>query len=98
MARLGVYPIKGHGLVIDCQHDFFADLQTRIVAPLRTPGDPAVSSSRLNPQVEVDGQSYRMATQLLRAVDRRDLGPLVVRLDDDDFAIMAALDLLISGF
>lgn len=98
MAQFGVYEIKGRGLVLDCQHDFLSDLNTRVVAPLRVAGDPIGSFARLNPEVEVNGRRYRIAMQLLRAVDRRDLGPLVVRLDDDDFTIMAALDLLISGF
>ena len=57
MTQFDVYHIVGQGLVVDCQNDLFDDLGSRIVAPLREPEDPAVSRSRLNPLVTLDGES-----------------------------------------
>lgn len=98
MAQFGVYEIKGRRLVLDCQHDALSDLDSRVVAPLSPLGDPIIGFARLNPEVEVSGRRYKVAMQLLRAINRRELGRLVAQLDDDDFAIKSAIDLLISGF
>lgn len=98
MPQFGVYRVKGQRLVIDCQHEFLSELESRVIAPLQPIGKPTVDFARLNPEVEVGGRRYRVAVQLLRAVDRRELGRSVAQLDGEDFAIKAALDLLISGF
>ena len=98
MAQFDAHEIKGHGLVVDCQSHFLRDLQSRVVAPLRDADEPSVSTSRLNPLVSIDGKNYRVATQFMRAVDRRQLGPIVASLRDHEYAIKGAIDLLVSGF
>lgn len=98
MSQFGVYEIKGHSLVIDLQHDLFSDLRSRVIAPLRDPAEPSVTSSRLHPLVEVEERQYRVATHLMRAVERRELSRIVTLLDDEEFKIRSALDLLFSGF
>ena len=98
MTQFDVYHIVGQGLVVDCQNDLFDDLGSRIVAPLREPEDPAVSRSRLNPLVTLDGESYRVATQFLRAVYARRLTDRVGSLRHHEYDIKGAIDLLISGF
>ena len=98
MAQVDVYRIDGYGLVVDCQSDLLDEMGSRVVAPLRDPEDPSVSKSRLNPLVMLDGMSYRVGTQFLRAVYRRQLGSSVGSLRIHDYEIKRAIDFLINGF
>lgn len=98
MAQFDLYRIDGHGVVVDCQSDLLADLRSRIVAPLRIDGEPTVSASRLNPCIEVEGITYRLATQFLRSVDRRQLGVRIGSATAHEWDIKTALDMLVSGF
>lgn len=98
MAQFDVYRIEGYGLVVDCQSDLLDELGSRVVAPLRDPEDSSVSKSRLNPLVAFDGTHYRIGTQFLRAVYRRQLGHSVGSMRVHEYEIKGALDFLINGF
>ena len=98
MAQFDVYRIAGYGLVVDCQNDVLDDLGSRVVAPLRDADDVSVSKSRLNPLVTVDGANYRVGTQFLRAVYRKQLSDRVGSLRIHEYEIKAAIDMLVSGF
>ncbi len=98
MAQFDVYRIESGGLVLDCQSDLLSDLGSRVVAPLRPADDTAVSRTRLNPLIELNQGTYRVATQFVRAVDRRHLGTRVGSAAGQEWEIKAALDMLISGF
>lgn len=98
MAQFDVYRVTGDRLVVDCQHDLLSDLPSRIVAPLRPAGDAVVQAARLNPVVDIDGSRFRIATQFLRAIERRELKDYVGSLAAYEYEIKAALDMLISGF
>ena len=72
-------------------------LDTIVVAPL----EPAASGrfvDRLNPHVEVEGQSFVLIIQELVTVRRSVLGDPRGSIASDRDAIIAALDLLFSGF
>ena len=84
--------------LLDVQSDLLDSLATRIVVPLCKPdvlsGKPA---ERLNPAFEVEGRKLFMLTLELAGVSRRALGERVTNLAAERAAIIAALDLAITG-
>ncbi len=98
MARFDVYRGKGRpDLLLDCQSNLLHDLKTRFVVPLRPLDRAPPPTNRLNPVFVIEQQSWIMMTQAAAAVSVRELGPLVVSMIEEDFAIANALDLLIYG-
>lgn len=98
MARFDVYrPGDRPGYLLDCQTDLLSDLGTRFVVPLllRETMPPAVS--RLNPILNIAGESHVMATQLAASVPSRGLGRRVGSLREEADRIVGALDFLITG-
>lgn len=87
----------GDGLVIDCQSNLLADLNTSLVAPLVARDQAPAPARRLNPVFVVDGADHVMVTQFASAVERRKLGAVVTSLADRSFEIVDAFDILISG-
>jgi toxin CcdB len=84
--------------LLDVQSDLLDALATRIVVPLCKPdvlsGKPA---ERLNPAFEVEGRRLLMLTPELAGVPRKALGERVANLAVERAAIVAALDLAITG-
>jgi toxin CcdB len=99
MARFDIYRngAKGGGLLLDCQADLLAHLNTRLVAPLLPPADAPKPAGRLNPTFEVGGNAYVMVTQYASAIEVRELGPKIGSLAVHDHEIMNALDFLLTG-
>lgn len=79
------------------QSDLVSDLNSAVVAPL-IPRERMIGAERLNPVVSVDGREFWLATHELFAVDRRILKNQVATLGPNRDAIVAALDLLFTGF
>jgi toxin CcdB len=98
MARYDVYRGAVDGYWLDCQADIFADLNSRFVVPLRPESETPAVTSRLNPVFVIEGQRYLMKTQFAAAVRLRELGPVITSLDEQGATIMAALDMLITGY
>jgi toxin CcdB len=72
-------------------------LDTVVVAPL----EPALSSTfadRLNPRVELEGQSFVLVAQELVTVRKSALGNARGSIAGERNAIITALDLLFTGF
>lgn len=84
--------------LLDVQSGLLASLATRIVVPLCKPevlsGKPA---ERLNPAFEVEGRKLLMLTPELAGVSRKALGERVANLAAERGAIIAALDLALTG-
>ncbi|MCC7049103.1 MAG: CcdB family protein [Alphaproteobacteria bacterium] len=83
--------------LVDIQSDFLSSLSTRAVVPLiraKTFGKPI---SRLNPEFRIKGQALVLSTAELAGVPRAALGPAVANLAHAGDAIIAAVDLLITG-
>jgi toxin CcdB len=84
--------------LLDVQSDLLDPLATRIVVPLCRPevlsGKPA---ERLNPAFEVEGRKLLMLTPQLAGVSRKSLGERVANLAAERAAIVAALDLALTG-
>ena len=99
MARFDVRRLRsGDGFVLDCQADLLAHLQSRFVVPLMPPEQGPQRAARLNPLFNVEGIELAMYTQYAGAMQRNELGPVVASLSDYDMEILAAIDMLITGY
>jgi toxin CcdB len=104
MAQFDVYrnasPSARSGIpfLLDVQADLLRSLATRIVVPLC---DPEVlggkRAERLNPEFVVGERKVVMLTPELAGVPRKALGERVASLAHERDAIIAALDLAITG-
>jgi toxin CcdB len=98
MARFDVHARRqGPGLLLDCQADLLARLNTRLVVPLIPLAEAPKPAARLNPVFNVAGADLVMVTQYAAAVELRELGDVVGSLAAHDHGIVGALDLLITG-
>jgi toxin CcdB len=68
-----------------------------VVAPLEPAGAGAFAD-RLNPRVEIEGQPFVLITQELVTVRKNVLGDSRASIAGNRDAIIAALDLLFTGF
>lgn len=99
MARFHVYRLKqGDALVLAVQSDLLSSLQTCAVVPLFPKGELSPVIVRLNPEFEISGRSYTMATQFIGVVSISELGADVADLTVKADAITAAIDFLFQGF
>ncbi len=73
------------------------NLDTTVVAPLE-PAHAGSFADRLNPKMEIDGQSFALITQELVTVRKSVLGPARTSVANQRDAVIAALDLLFTGF
>ncbi len=84
--------------LLDIQSDLLDSLATRVVVPLCKTGLlKGRLAERLNPVFEVDGHELAMLTPELAGVSGKILGEPVANLAIERRAIVAALDILISG-
>lgn len=86
------------GYLLQVQSDFLDMLETRVVAPLLPPAAVPVPMRDLHPSFEIGGETFLMATQLLGAIPRRELGCPVGTLSEHRDEITRALDTLMIGF
>lgn len=99
MARFDLYrPKESAAWLLDVQADFLDYLGTRVVVPLLPPDAAPNGMADLHPAFEVEGHRLLMATQLIAAVPRRELGRPVGNLAPHRDDITRALDLLLTGF
>ena len=73
------------------------DLKTVVIAPLE-PAASGTFADKLNPEIVLDGTSYRLVTQELAAVRASILGQARLSAQQNRDAVIAALDLLFTGF
>lgn len=84
--------------LLDVQADLLEGLATRVVVPLYASGALRRAPVReLMPVFRVAGRAVVMATPELAGVPRKALGPMVADLGANRAAILAALDLLVTG-
>ena len=98
MAQFDVYRTKKKMLLIDCQSDLLDHLDTRFVVPLILADTTPSPMPRLTPVFEIAGESYIMATQFAASFAKRELGHPLMNLDQERDRILAAIDMLTSGF
>jgi len=87
----------GNDLVVNCQSDLLSELNTRAVVPLIPRARAPKVAGRFNPVFIIDGQNLVMTTQFIGAVERNQLGDVVVSLADRSHEITGAIDVLTGG-
>ena len=99
MARFDVYRSQSSGtLLVAVQADAHRQFDTCVVVPLlEVAEDLPEGLPRLHPCFEVEGTTVRMATHLIGATMRSDLGMRVGTLEDRAYEIVSALDVLLTG-
>lgn len=84
--------------VLDVQSALLAPLATKVVIPVRRRADLAFKPSlQLNPVIVVGGDECVLITQQIAAMPARWLGEVVLDLNSQRHAIVAALAHLLSG-
>ena len=96
MAQFDVHRL-GDDLVVNCQSDLLSELNTRAVVPLIPRARAPKVAGRFNPVFTIDGQDLVMTTQFIGAVERNQLGKVVVSLADHSYEITGAIDVLTGG-
>lgn len=98
MAQFHAYRLPGGHLVLDLQSDLI-DTGTRVVAPLIAIASGPRPLTRLEPILEVGGESHALHTAEMAAVPVGLVkGASAADLTDHDYAIRGALDMVFSGF
>ena len=97
MAQFDVFRTAHGELLLDCQSEAFANLKTRLAAPLIPIDDSPPRRARLNPVFEIDGHAYAMVTQFAAAVGTNALQAKVANLVEFRFDIVGAFDMLLTG-
>lgn len=100
MARFDVHAMPGRRFfyLLDVQADLLDRLDTRVVVPLFPETEAPPPIANLNPVFDIQGQRHVMVTQSIATLRRRDLGKVVLSLDDQHQRITNALDMLLTGY
>jgi toxin CcdB len=88
---------KLYPYLLDIQSDLLEDLETTIVIPLTKIQTVTKKFTKLTPVVEVHGAKHLAMTQQIAGLDRTALGKPVDDLSMYRFAIVDAIDFIISG-
>lgn len=97
MAQFDLYRLASGQFVIDCQAEELSTLPTRIVVPLLDPVLVPRSVKSLHPIFVIDRTERVMATHLLSAIPKTELGEALQSLERRRYDIVNALDFLITG-
>lgn len=84
--------------VLVVQHDLLDAMRSRVVVPLTTRKRAVTPVPRLQPTVTIEGLECVLVPQLIGAVPVETLTTLVTNLGDRRAEIIAALDVLLTGF
>lgn len=98
MAHYCVHRLSDGSYVLDCQSELLDHLTTRFVVPLVPVDLAGTAMAVLNPRFEIDGAQYQMMTQFSGAISVRQLGKVAASLADHKYAILRALDMLMTGY
>ena len=104
MAQFDVYENMNHDTceifpyLLDIQADVLNDLPTRVVVPLVLSSVLKKTIPILTPQFKIIETEVRMVTPQLVGVQMHVLGTRICSLKDQRGEIIAALDLLVTGF
>lgn len=98
MAQFDVHRYKKGIFLVDVQSDLLDDLETRVVIPLR-PLEPGGKPIRiLEPIVEWSEGTYFLATSEIVTVGTRELGRKMGNISAMRNDILAATDMLFTGY
>lgn len=83
-------------LVVILQADLMSDLETRVVAPV-APINDFKPISKMRPEFEVAGKRYHMIADRMSVLTRKEIGSVVASVQDRQWDIRRALDLVFVG-
>jgi toxin CcdB len=84
--------------LLNIQSDLLESSKSRVIIPLRLPHTAGTLVRRLNPVFQVGGTKVALMTQEITSLPTSVFGPRVEAMIDRRDDIMAAIDLLISGY
>jgi toxin CcdB len=95
--RLSVHRVIRSGvIVVDVQSTMLSYLPTRLVVPLIAE-DQVRKVARLNPSFTLFERTWLLAPQLAATAIVRELGEPIASLEHEHDAILAAMDMLLTG-
>jgi toxin CcdB len=104
MSQFSVYKNKNPAtralfpLLLDVQSSLLNELQSRVVIPLtKAPAAMRKPMQRLTPIIKVSGVPHLLVTYQLAGISTASLGTPVADASENRNAIIAALDLLVTG-
>ncbi len=103
MRQFGVYRNRNaatksaYPLLLNVQSDLISETGTRVVVPLAPPKSGMAAMPPLAPVIQINDKPHVLVTPLIAGIELEDLGTLEADLSHERHAIMAALDMLISG-
>lgn len=99
MSQFDVYLVEGDvGYLLDCQADPLSGLDSRFVVPLLPRSLVPKVVHGLNPFFVVEDDTVLMLTQSASAVPALVLRHPIVSLAEQRYAILNALDMLLTGY
>ena len=99
MAQFDYYRMAdGDGFWVDCQTSLMDDYDSRFVVPLVPTSDaPLPAAAHLNPRIEIAGAAYSLLTQFAGSIPQSELGERAGSLERERYAILNAIDFMLSG-
>ena len=86
-------------LLLDVQSDLLSGMGTRVVVPLVVfSSQGACVMTTLTPALIIEGERYAALTPQLAGIAVNELGAVVADVSGERSSILAALDLLITGY
>ncbi len=89
---------EGIPYLLDVQGEVLSGLATRVVVPLYRQGTGVQTITRLTPVLSFQGEALVAMVSEMAGIPCRELGPLVGDLPATRGEMLAALDLLLTGF
>jgi len=83
--------------LVDIQADLLDHLATRVVVPLYPQGNIVSLLQQLNPTVTIENELFILSIAELAAIPFTYLGSPISNIQDEREAMVAAVDLLITG-
>lgn len=85
--------------LVDVQHDLLGDLATSVVIPLYLEKATSLKPiTRLTPRLQIEGKTCILMTPQLAGIARHELSEAVASVSKNRAEILAAIDLLLTGF
>ena len=99
MTRFDIHMQEGKQiLLLNCQSDYLSHLSTRFVIPLISTGSKPPIATRLNPVFNINASDYVLATNAAATLSLKHMGGVIGSLAHEQDKIIAAIDILVSGF
>jgi toxin CcdB len=87
---------RAYPYLIVLQHDRAEMVSTIVTAPV-APWSELLATSRMHPEIAINGRRHLLLVEQLASVPRRALGPPIASAEAHDYEITAALDMLFTG-